>query len=175
MSKGFDEARAERNWLERLGEKIPGFRGFQDRELRREVDKMQREYLAEQLTAIKRVTRQAAEAYTDAGRIGDLDRFERIDRRLEGLSQSIRFADYGASGFFDVEKIGEAELESLYRHDLSMLSEVESLAATLETLPSPGADSPVAATAAVLAQLAELEQRWSARATVINDIVETAG
>ena len=46
MTTGFEEAQERRNWLERLVDKIPGFRGFQDRELRRDVDKMQREHLA---------------------------------------------------------------------------------------------------------------------------------
>ena len=31
MANGFEEAAGRRNWLERLGEAIPGFRGFQDR------------------------------------------------------------------------------------------------------------------------------------------------
>ena len=53
MTNGFDEAKAQRNWLERLGEKIPGLRGFQDRELRREVDKKQREYLAKSVAELK--------------------------------------------------------------------------------------------------------------------------
>jgi hypothetical protein len=34
---GYEQAKANRNVLEKLGEKIPGFRGFQDRELRRDV------------------------------------------------------------------------------------------------------------------------------------------
>ena len=54
MTNGFRRGQgSSRNWLERLGEKIPGFRGFQDRELRREVDKMQREYLARELARLK--------------------------------------------------------------------------------------------------------------------------
>src|SRR5689334_15331538 len=36
MTDGFEQAKAQRNALERLGAMIPGFRGFQDRELRRD-------------------------------------------------------------------------------------------------------------------------------------------
>ena len=61
MERGFDEAKSQRNWLERLGEKIPGFRGFQDRELRREVDKLQREYLASEITRLKSDLRKLVE------------------------------------------------------------------------------------------------------------------
>ncbi len=173
MTNGFDEAKAQRNWLERLGEKIPGFRGFQDRELRREVDKMQREYLAVAVTDLKGIVRDRAQAFTDAAKIGSLHLFDRLDRRLEGLSQAIRFSDYGVTGFFDVEKIGEAELERIYEFDLSLLAEIEALSASLEAIPSPAGGDPEAAVEVALQQLGELEERWSGRGTVINDIVKT--
>lgn len=175
MSDGFEEARGQRNWLERLGEKIPGFRGFQDRELRREVDKMQREHLARQITALKRTGREHAQAYTDAAQLGVLDRFERLDRRLEGLSQSIRFSDYGASGFFDVEKVGKRELEKIYEFDLSFVEGIESTGAALAALPRPGTGDPAAAIDEILQIVGGLEARWAERGTVINDIVKTAG
>ena len=40
MTDGYEEAKAGRNVLERLGEKIPGYRGFQDRELWRDVERL---------------------------------------------------------------------------------------------------------------------------------------
>ena len=43
MGDGYESAQKQRNWLERLGARIPGFKGYQDRELRRDVDRMQRE------------------------------------------------------------------------------------------------------------------------------------
>jgi hypothetical protein len=174
MTSGFDEAKAQRNWLERLGEKIPGFRGFQDRELRREVDKMQREYMAGSIADLKRVVRDRARAYTDAARIGSLHLFERLDRRLDGLAQAIRFSDYGVTGFFDVEKIGEAELEKIYELDLSLLGEIEGLEACLAAISKPGAGDPEQEVEIALQKLDELEERWSGRGTVINDIVETS-
>jgi hypothetical protein len=175
MINGFDEAKAQRNWLERLGEKIPGFRGFQDRELRREVDKKQREYLAASIGELKRGVRNQAQAYTDAGQIGSLHLFDRLDRRLDGLAQAIRFSDYGATGFFDVEKVGEPELEKLYEFDLSVLDDLRALEESLSAIAAPGAGDPVAGVEGALEKLTGLEEKWSGRRTVINDIVETAG
>ena len=43
----------QRNWLERLGEKIPGYGGYVSKERRRDADKLQREHLADQLRAAK--------------------------------------------------------------------------------------------------------------------------
>jgi hypothetical protein len=174
MTNGFDEAKAQRNWLERLGEKIPGFRGFQDRELRREVDKMQREYLAGSIADLKGVVRDRARSYTDAAQIGSLHLFDRLDRRLDGLSQAIRFSDYGVTGFFDVEKIGEGELEKVYEFDLSLLGEIEDLTSALSAIPSPGQGDPEAGVEVALQRLSELEEKWSGRGTIINDIVKTS-
>jgi hypothetical protein len=62
------------------------------------------------------VARQGAR-WADAGKLGVLASFDRLDGQVDGLAQAIRFADYGASGFFDVVKIREEELDKLYQFD----------------------------------------------------------
>ena len=133
MVDGYEAAEQQRNWLERLGEHIPGFKGYQDRELRRDVDRMQREHMSKELGALKATVRSRARDYTDAGQIGLLHIFDRLDRRLDGLSQAVRFADYGASGLFDVVKIHEDELAKLYEFDLAFLGEIGALRGDLES------------------------------------------
>jgi hypothetical protein len=175
MEQGFDEAKAQRNWLERLGEKIPGFRGFQDRELRREVDKLQREYLASQLTQNKSTLRKVAERYTDAGKIGVLHLFDRIDKRLDGLARAVQFSDYGATGFFDVIKVDEAALEELYQFDLALLEELSGLGDDMAAIPAPAAGDPTESLEVTLDRLQRLEDRWAAREGAVNKVVKTAG
>lgn len=175
MTEGFEEARSRRNWLERLGELIPGFRGFQDRELRREVDKMQREHLAKELGRLKVVSRGKARAYTDEGQLGVLHLFERLDRQLDGLSQAIRFSDYGASGFFDVVKINEPELEKLYQFDLSVLDDVSGLSGDLAAIPLPGKGDAAEAVEQALTRVGALEDKWAGRKTVISEVVKASG
>jgi len=175
MTDGFQEAQDRRNWLERLGERIPGFKGFQDRELRRDVDKMQREHIAKELSAIKAAMRAKVRAYTDAGQIGLLNHFERIDQAIDGLSQKIRFADYGQSGLFDAVKIGEPELERLYEFDLGLVGAVSVLGASVMSLPRPGDGGIQESAEAVSAQIAALESRWADRANVISTVVKAGG
>ncbi len=172
MSNGFDKAKAQRNWLERLGEKIPGYRGFADRELRRDVDKLQREHLAQELTGIKNGLRQKARAYADAGQIAALTPFDRLERRLDGLAQTIRFTDYGASGLFDAQKVGEAELERLYQFDLALVEDLALLAGEAAAVPPPGGDAS-AAFAALDQRVGEIETNWAARKTILSGIVES--
>ena len=175
MTTGFEEAQERRNWLERLMDKIPGFRGFQDRELRREVDKLQREHLAKELGQIKQAVRGKAQAYTDAGQIGALYLFGRMDGRLDGLSQAIRFADYGQSGFFDVVKINEPELDAIYQFDLSLVEDIARLAGDVAAIPLPGQGDAKEACTQALAHIATLADKWAERKNVISGVVETAG
>ena len=172
MANGFEEARQQRNWLERLGEKIPGYRGYQDRELRRDVDRMQREHLSRELRRVKTATRALARDYTDEGQIGVLHLFERLDRRLDGLSQAVRFADYGASGLFDVEKIGEDALERLYEFDLALVDDVEGLSDAVGALPGPGAGDAKTAIDQVVDLAEELRDKWAERDGVISNVVQ---
>ncbi len=171
MSNGYEEAKAQRNVLEKLGEKIPGYRGFQDRELRRDVDRLQREHLASELGRLKSSLRDHARGYTDAGKIGALSGFDRLDRQLDGLSQAIRFSDYGASGLFDPVKIGEAELQRLYEFDLSVLDDLAQLEAAIAAVPAPGGDDPAPALTALQQSVRGLDDKWKRREQVIGSVV----
>ena len=174
MSSGFDEGKSRRNWLERLGEKIPGFRGFQDRELRREVDKIQREYLSAETLRLKSKVRDVAGRFTDSGQIGGLDLLDRLDRKLDGLSQAIKFSDYGATGFFDVVKVGESELEALYEFDLSILEDLDLIENLIRDIPAPGGGDPREQMERAINGVSNLEDKWSGRGTVISDVVVQA-
>jgi len=171
---GYEEAKAQRNVLERLGSMIPGFRGFQDRELRREVDKLQREHVSGEIGRVKAVLRDRARAYTDGGQIALLGPFDRLDRRLDGLAQSVRFADYGASGLFDTVKIGEAELERLYAFDLSLLEDLAALRTEVSGIPAPGAPGGAEALEQAEQRVRALEEKWHGREQVISNVVRGA-
>lgn len=173
MTDGYQEARGQRNALERLVDKIPGFRGFQDRELRRDVDKLQREHLAAELGRLKSALRDKARGYTDAGKIGALNGFDRLDRQLDGLSQTVRFSDYGATGFFDPVKIGDAELERLYQFDLSLLDDLKELEGGSAAIPSPGGEDPTPALDGLRERARALEDKWRQREQVVGNVVQT--
>lgn len=174
MSDGFDEARASRNFLERLGERIPGYRGFQDRELRRDVDRRLREHLASELGRLKSALRDRARAFTDAGKIGALNGFDRLDRQIDGLSQAIRFSDYGVTGLFDPVKIGEPELARLYEFDLSVVDDLAQLEGEIAALPAPGGSDAAAALERLQQAVRALDDRWRQREQVVSSVAGAA-
>ena len=196
MSNGYERAQGQRNLLERLGAKIPGYRGFQDRELRRDVDKLQREHLAAELGRLKALLSSRARDYTDAGQLAALAAFGRLDRQLDGLQQTIRFSDYGASGLFDPVKINEPELERLYAFDLGIEEDVAAVEQAIAAVPAPagnagsgaaavkddaataGTAGNVAGTGAALDRVRDLvhvlDDKWRQRRQVISQAVQSA-
>ena len=168
MTDGYEEAKSQRNFMERLVDKIPGFRGFQDRELRRDVDKQQREHVAAELGRLKAALRDKTRSYTDAGRIGWLNGFDRLDRQLDGLAQSIRFSDYGNTGFFDPVKIGEPELARLYEFDLSIFEDVATLEHQIAAVPPAGDEDPTPALEQARELARALDDKWKRRREVLS-------
>jgi hypothetical protein len=178
MSNGYEQAQGQRNLLERLGAKIPGYRGFQDRELRRDVDKLQREHLAAELGRLKALLSSRARDYTDAGQLAALAAFGRLDRQLDGLQQTIRFSDYGASGLFDPVKINEPELERLYAFDLGIVEDVAAVEQAIAAVPAPQAPGDAGGAGAALDRVRDLvhvlDDKWRQRRQVISQAVQSA-
>jgi hypothetical protein len=140
-----------RNWLERAAAQIPGYRGYKDKELRREADKLQREYVAERLEAVRRKLEELQLDLTRNGRLEPLALVDTTGRRLRTVKDRWLTADYGYAGLFDTVKVDEAVLDQLYQHDLAAQELVGGLEEMTEVL---SADSP-----SLKQDLALLEER----------------
>ncbi|HEX6185358.1 MAG TPA: hypothetical protein VFZ44_15845 [Pyrinomonadaceae bacterium] len=114
-----------RNWLEKLGDKIPGYGGYVAKERRRDVDKMHREHLAERLRAAKQPLTDLMRELSSTGRLFEVGPVDRVLKKLDQVENRIRFASYGYAGFFDAVKIEEPQLDAIYRFDLSLVEKVE--------------------------------------------------
>ncbi|MEN8164158.1 MAG: hypothetical protein ABFS37_08515 [Acidobacteriota bacterium] len=169
MTDGFENARERRNWLEKLGEKIPGFRGYLDRELRREVDKMQRDFLASEVDRARQGIQTKIRIWSRKGALDHLDIASTTEKLLDRLANRIRHADYGSSGFFDAVKIGENELHELYRFDLELSSTVEALAEQIDTLPETPDETSLFA---LLDGVEKADRFFDERSTKIEDVTQ---
>jgi hypothetical protein len=172
MNEQMDRARERRNILERLGSKIPGFSGYLEREMRREVDKLQRDWLADQVDRARFAINGKIREWSREGRLDNLDRAGSIEKSLDRLANRIRHADYGSSGFFDAVKIGEAELDRLYEFDLALTDMVEYLALQVEQLPQTADEQMLRR---LLDAVEGADTKFNERATVFEDVTRTGG
>jgi hypothetical protein len=172
MNDGLERARERRNILEELGARIPGFKGYLDRELRRDVDKMQRDWLAGQVDRARFAVNGKIRAWSKAGKLDILSTAGSVEKALDRLANRIRHADYGASGFFDVVKIREAELDKIYAFDLALAEAVEYLAVQVEQLPASADDDMVNR---LYDAVQAADRRFDERATVFEDVTQKGG
>jgi hypothetical protein len=131
----------QRNWLERLGDKIPGYSGYVAKERRRDVDKMHREHLAERLRATKQPITDAMRELSSTGRLFEIGPLDRVSKKIDQIENRVRFASYGYAGFFDVVKIQEAQLDAIYSFDLALVEKVEALEQQARELGTKGASA----------------------------------
>jgi len=117
----------QRNWLERLGDKIPGYSGYVAKERRRDIDKLHREHLADRLRGAKQPVNDAVRELSSTGRLFEVGPLDRALKKIDQIENRVRFASYGYAGFFDVQKIEEPQLERIYSFDLALVEKVEAL------------------------------------------------
>jgi hypothetical protein len=143
-----DRARSGQNALEQIANAVPGFRGYREKELRRDADRLQREHLASRLEECKKPLNDVAAAATRSGSLDLINDVEAARKRLDRVVARIRFADRGYAGFFDAVKVEEDTLARVYEFDLALVGEVASV---VEAAPPSAADP--AATRAALNEL----------------------
>jgi hypothetical protein len=123
-----------RNALESLVRKIPGFKGYLEKEDRRDSDQLARALIVEQLKKCKASLDRFQRTLVDAGQIDALPRYDSVRSRLDLLQSRVQGAMRGYSGFFDFVRVDEALLDQVYQHDLSIVDDAQALAGAVEQL-----------------------------------------
>lgn len=120
-----DKPKGLADHIERWMKEIPGVRTYLEREHRRETDKKLREHLASRLQESRSLAQKIALGLTTKGQMESLAKLDHLSSRLQQMADTIRYASYGYSGIFDLEKIREDELDRLYSFDLLLTDDLE--------------------------------------------------
>lgn len=163
-----------RNWLEKISAKIPGYGGYIDKENRRDADKRHRETVANRLRAIKAPLTDVMKDLTNGGRLFEVSPIDSALKKLDKIENRVRFATYGYAGFFDAVKIEEAQLEAIYRFDLSLVEQAEAIEAEVANLKAQAgtADGLKTAAAKVTAAIDAFDRSFDDRYKAINNFNE---
>jgi hypothetical protein len=161
----------ERNWLETLLHKIPGFRGYLDKENRRDSDALQREWLADRLQRSKRALDDHTRTLADRGQIAQIPQYDRMRGRLDKLIGRIKGAMHGYSGVFDLVRVDEALLDRVYEHDVILMERVETLSSNVEKLKTLPAESNASELIQSVSQeIDEAERSWDQREDLLKGL-----
>jgi hypothetical protein len=143
--------------LEKLIAKLPGYKGYKQKEMRREADKLLRMEVAAKLDEQRKRVADLQMQLITGGQIEFLDDLERAVMKMQGLIDRIRTASYGYGGLFDAVRVKEEELDALYDFDNRMLDSVAEIAAAVDKLTSAIA-AQEAVVSAITGLISEAEQ-----------------
>jgi hypothetical protein len=134
-----EKAKGEYALLEKALSYIPGYRGYKEKEIRRETDRLVRMQASSRLKdAIDTLRRSLALVAPRMGE-GDRELAERVLSRFDAIKQRTERAVSGYAGFFDVVKVREEKLNRMLEYDVGLLGKAEELRTLSESLPSAGA------------------------------------
>jgi len=168
MADLFDRITGSRNLLEKIVNFVPGFKGYMDRNARRDADKLLRETIAAKLEQQwLRISELQRQLIADGG-IDSVDDLEAAAIKLRTLIDRVRTAAYGYAGFFDAVKVGETELERLYQFDEALVDRAVQLASAVDNISaSVGSDGFPAAVRNVATLAQEALDAFNSRSEVI--------
>jgi hypothetical protein len=131
-----DTVESAQGGLEKLIRNIPGYKGYKDKELRREADKLLRMDVALRFDDERKRLVELQNQLVSQAKIEFVDDLERAVMKLQHLIDRIKTATYGYAGLFDAVKVKEEQLDALYEFDNRMLGFVDEVASDVDHLAS---------------------------------------
>lgn len=168
------KVKGERTLLEKIMSYIPGYRGYKEKELRRESDRLVRMEVVNKLKAAKTDFRRAFANPSAVQKLSadDTYRFEAFNARIDRVTQRIDRAVAGYAGMFDAVKVKENKLDAVTKHDLSLIEKAEAVKASVKKTNQlePGTEEWRAAMDAVIAAIEELDKLVDERVSILREL-----
>ena len=160
---------SERGLLERIADKIPGFRGYLDKEKRRDADKLMRDAIVSRFDSQLRRLPDLQMQMVGSGSLESVDDVERAVLKLQTFLDRAKTTPRAYAGFFDAIKIKEDELEQLYHWDEQLLSEADKVALAIDAVAAAlgGTGDTSAATRDLIAVSTAINELYSRREHVL--------
>ncbi len=125
----------KKNIFDKIGSLIPGYRGYAEREGRRNCDKILREGITDQLNEVEKILyKQMNEALKQKDK-EQMKEIEETRKQVNTFSSRVKFAPHGATAFFTDSQIKEDELSRIYKLDLDLVESIGNLHYDISTSP----------------------------------------
>jgi len=132
MDEFFQKVTSQQDPFKRLGSLIPGFKGYIERQNRRDADKLLRDTVARRFDEQWQRASQIQVDMVSNGMIQYVDDMEKAALKLRTFIDKITTAPRGYSGLFDAVKINEQELEAIYQYDAAFFDLAEQVGRALD-------------------------------------------
>jgi hypothetical protein len=129
-------AKKQMRLSERILAALPGFRGYKEKELRRESDKLIRNHLSQKLAQARSNFKTIFQKMSDRRQLDVFADMDRLVAKFDLVTEKINHAPYGYSGFFDVVKVQEEALDRMTDFDNQLIDQVNSIASEVDAFKS---------------------------------------
>jgi len=157
-----------KNIFEKIGAFIPGYKGYSEKEGRRDTDKLLRLEIAKHLDRMKETMNDVIRQQTDEKKMDFINDLDRIKRNLDIAANQVRFANHGESGFFDIVQVDTTDLDKLYQYDMGIKEESEQLALKIKSLQA--SENLKKDCSSIISSLAALSEKMTNRDKVITEV-----
>ena len=136
---GYDDtvmnaSKENRGIFERICLWIPGYRGYRQKNIRRDVDKEVRAQVARTIEESKTVLSTIQRGVVELGDIQMAKTVERIRVKTDTYLKNIESAEAGYSGIWEVTKTKEGELEAVMEWDAKLIESGQDLKKLLNSI-----------------------------------------
>lgn len=134
MSDFFEKVSSQIDPFKKLLSYIPGFKGYVERQTRRDADKELRDVVARRFEEYwSRASNMQSELVSN-GMLSYVDDMEKATLSMRTFIDKISRAARGYSGMFDAIKINEKELEAIYQFDVAFFTLGEQVSSALDNV-----------------------------------------
>ena len=123
----YEKAKKGMRLSERIAAALPGFRGYKEKELRRESDKLIRNHLYLRLATARNDLKTVFQKLSDRRSFDVLTDMDRLVARFDRVAEKVNHASYGYTGFFDVVKVEEGALDRMIDFDNQLITDVDNI------------------------------------------------
>ncbi len=120
--------------FKKIASKIPGFKGYVERQNRRDSDKLIRDTIYRRFRELEGRISDLQVEFINQGEIKHTDDLEKAALRLRTFADRVRTAPRGYSSLFEAIKINEAELAKLYEYDATLLDKAEEVGRAIDNV-----------------------------------------
>jgi hypothetical protein len=152
------------NLFDKIGNLIPGYKGYVIRDEKRNTDKKFRDELVSRLNQSEEFIIRYQKDLLKSDDVTNLTLWEQSRKALNTISTKIKHSTYGESSFFSEKQLKEDELDAIYNIDLELAEKVSLIVKTiLSNIAEP------LSAVLVLNQIFDIEQILLKRTNFINE------
>lgn len=128
------KVQGDMDFFKKILDKIPGFKGYVERQARRDSDKLLRDTIFKRFRELEGRVSEIQRDFISHGELQYVDDLEASAVRLRTFADRVRTAPRGYSSLFEAVKIGEAELQKLYEYDATLLGMGDAVGRALDNV-----------------------------------------